>query len=142
MRSINAWKRRPGCRLAALQSRRCNWRTLSVDSRPPGWLEPVEPVMPSRVLTLPTLPPRGPFAPLAFFVASLVTTMVPSDARCAALAFTVGLYEPLCRDLGGTDGPLVFHFAPCPRAAPRTPPRLAALRAPDGPASSMAFAAT
>ena len=25
----SAWKRRPGCRLAALHSRRCNWRTLS-----------------------------------------------------------------------------------------------------------------
>ena len=39
MRSISAWKRRPGCCLAALHSRRCNWRTLSTDSRPPGWLD-------------------------------------------------------------------------------------------------------
>ena len=35
----SAWKRRPGCCLAAVHSRRCNWRTLSADSRPPGWLD-------------------------------------------------------------------------------------------------------
>jgi len=62
MRSSNAWKRRPGWRLAALQSRRCNWRTLSGNSRSPGWLDPVWPVMPSRVLARPTLPPQGPFS--------------------------------------------------------------------------------
>ena len=126
MRSINAWKRRPGCRLAALQSRRCNWRTLSMDSRPPGWLEPVLPVMPSRVLARPTLPPQGPFAPPALFVARLVTTTVPSDSRCAALAFADGLYEPRCRDAGCADGPLVFRSvsvsaccAPYPAELPR-----------------------
>jgi hypothetical protein len=26
--------------------------------------------------------------------------MVPSDARCARLAFTIGLYEPRCPDSG------------------------------------------
>src|SRR3989442_68070 len=106
MRSINGWKRRPGCRLAALQSRRCNWRTWSMDSRPSGWLEPVLPVMPLRVLARPTLPPQGPLAPLALFVASLVTTTVPSDSRCAALVFAGGLYEPRCPDSGRADGPL------------------------------------
>src|SRR6266481_749127 len=109
MRSYSAWKRRPGCRLAALQSRRCNWRTWSMDSRPPGWLEPVLPVMPLRVLARPTLPPQGPFAPPALFVAGLDTTMVPSDSRCAARAFAVGLYEPRCPDSDRADGPLVFR---------------------------------
>src|SRR3990167_3027206 len=108
MRSISAWKRRPVCCLAARQSRRCNWRTLSMDVRPPGLLEPVEPVMPSRVLALPTLPPQGPFAPPALFVAGLVTTTVPSDSRCAALAFADGLYEPRGPDSGCADGPLVL----------------------------------
>src|SRR5713101_3066342 len=131
MRSNSAWKRRPGCRLAALQSRRCNWRTLSMDSRPPGWLEPVEPVMPSRVLARPTLPPQGPFAPPALVVAGLFTTTVPSDSRCAALAFADGLYESRCRDDGRADGPLVFRASPCPRAAPPTPPRPATRAPPD-----------
>src|SRR5215207_718595 len=131
MRSISAWKRRPGCRLAVLQSRRCNWRTLSEDSRPPGWLEPVWPVMPSRVLAGPTLPPQGPFAPPALFVTGLVTTTVPSDSRCAALAFADGLYEPRCRDAGCTDGPLVFRPTPCPRAALLTPPSSCARTSPD-----------
>ena len=36
IRSIRAWKRRSGDRLAATQSRRCNWRTLSMGGRPPG----------------------------------------------------------------------------------------------------------
>ena len=94
-----------------------------MDSRPPGWLEPVLPVMPSRVLARPTLPPQGPFAPPALFVAGLVTTTVPSDSRCAALVFAGGLYEPRCPDSGRADGPLVFRSAPCPRAAPPTPPR-------------------
>ena len=71
----------------------------------------------------PTLPPQGPFAPPAFFVTGLVTTSVPSDSRCAALAFAVGLYEPRCPDAGCADGPLVFRSPPCPRAAPSTPPR-------------------
>src|SRR5688572_10527674 len=124
MRSYSTWKRRPGCCLAAFQSRRCNWRTLSVDSRPPGWLDLA--VMPSRVLAWPTLPPQGPFAPRALFVARLDTTTVPSDSRCAALAFAGGLYEPRGPDPGCADGPLVFRSAPCPRAAPLTPPRPAA----------------
>src|SRR5215475_14004692 len=47
--------------------------------------------MPSRVLARPPCPPRGPFAPLALFVARLSTTTVPSDARCTVLDFTVGL---------------------------------------------------
>src|SRR5712672_2366786 len=109
MRSISAWKRRPGCRLAALQSRRCNWRTLSRDSRPSGWLEPVEPVMPSRVLALPTLPPQGPLAPLALVVSGLLATIVPSVSRCAALVIADGLYERRCPDSGRADGPVVFR---------------------------------
>ncbi len=40
----------------------------------------------------------------AFFVARLVTTTVPSDARCARLAFTIGLYEPRCRDTAAQTG--------------------------------------
>src|SRR5437867_9245941 len=142
LRSINAWKRRPGCRLAALQSRRCNWRTLSTDLRPSGWLEPVLPVMPLRVLARPTLPPQGPFAPPALFVASLVTTTVPSDSRCAALAFADGLYEPRCPDSGRADGSLVFRSAPCPRAAPPTPPSSIARTSPDWSATDIVFAAT
>ena len=72
----------------------------------------------------------------------LVTTTVPSDARCAALAFAVGLYEPRCRDDGCADGPLVFRSSPCPRAAPPTPPRPAARASPDWGAADVAFAVT
>lgn len=136
-----AWKRRPGCRLAVLQSRRCNWRTLSADSRPPGWLEPVVPVMPSRVLARPTLPPQGPFAPRALFVARLLTTTVPSDSRCAAVDFTVGLYEARWPDPTCADGSLVFRSAPCPRAALRTPPSSPARTSPDWGARDIVFAA-
>src|SRR6266540_5114361 len=96
--------------------------------------------MPSRVLPLPTLPPQGPFAPLALFVARLDTTMVPSDARCPALAFTVGLYEPRRPDSGRADGPLVFRSSPCPRAARRTPPRPVARTSPDWSATGIVFA--
>src|SRR5678815_1098152 len=51
--------------------------------------------MPSYVLARSPRPPQGPFAPPAFFVTGLVTTTIPSDARCARLAFTIGLYESL-----------------------------------------------
>src|ERR671918_248870 len=140
MRSYSAWKRRPESCLAALQSRRCNWRTLSVDSRPLGWLDLA--VMPSCVLAQPTLPPQGPFVPRALFVARLVTTTVPSDARCTRFASADGLYNPLCRDAGGADGPLVFRSSPCPRAAPPPPPRPATRAPPDWGIADMAFAAT
>ena len=39
-------------------------------------------------------PPQGPFPPAALFVAAIVGTTIPSDSRCAALAFAFGLYEP------------------------------------------------
>src|ERR1700754_1334493 len=98
--------------------------------------------MPSRVLARSTLPPQGPFAPRALFVTRLVTTMVPSDTRCARLAFADGLYESLGRDDGRADGPLVFRSAPCPRAAPPTPPSSAARTPPDRSTADMAFAVT
>src|SRR5438128_1418284 len=98
--------------------------------------------MPSRVLALPTLPPQGPFAPPALFVASLVTTTVPSDSRCAALGFADGLCERRCPDQGCADGPLVFRSPPCPRAAPPPPPRPRARTSPDWGAQDMAFAVT
>src|SRR5579864_428909 len=141
MRSSKAWKRRPGCRLAALQSRRCNWRTLSSDSRRPGWLEPVVPVMPSRVLAFPTWLPQGPFAPRTLFVVRLLTTTVPSDSRWSTLAFVVDLYEPRAPDGGPTDGSLVFRSAPCPRAALHTPPSSPTPRAPDSEVRDIVFAA-
>src|SRR5687768_16024142 len=97
--------------------------------------------MPLRVLAPSTGPPQGPFPPVALFVATIRGTTTPSDARCAALAFAVGLYEPRGPDPGCADGPLVFRSSPCTRAAPRTPPRPAA-RAPDWCAADMAFAAT
>src|SRR3970040_1582469 len=139
MRSYSAWKRRPGCRLATLQSRRCNWRTLSADSRPPGWLDVA--VMPSRVLAWPTLPPQGPFAPRALFVARLGTTTVPSDSRCGALAFAGGLYEARRPDPRCADGPLVFLSPPCTRAAPPPPPRPATRFPPDWGVADVAFTA-
>jgi len=49
--------------------------------------------------------------------------MVPSDFRCAVLAFVLDLYEAPGRDGGCADGSLVFRGDPCTRAATRTPPR-------------------
>jgi len=66
--------------------------------------------------------------------------MVPSDARCAALDFALGLYEPRCPDQDRADGPLVFRSSPCPRAAPCTPPRPPARVPPDRGAGDVAFA--
>jgi len=68
--------------------------------------------------------------------------MVPSDARCPALAFADGLYEPRCPDLGWTDGPLVFRSPPCPRAALHTPPSSRARASPDWGTQDVVFAAT
>src|SRR5580704_15295237 len=97
--------------------------------------------MPWRVLARPTLPPQGPFAPPAFCSTGLVTTTVPSDTRCAALVFAAGLYEPRCPDSDRADGPLVFRSAPCPRAAPLTPPSSAARTPPAWGATDIVFAA-
>ena len=121
-------------------SRHGNWRTLAMGSRPPGELEPVLPVMPSRVLAPPTCSPQGPFPPAALFVAAIHSTTAPSDSRCAALAFTLGLYEPRCPDTGCTDGSLVFRSPPCPRAAPPTPPRSRSRTPPDQDERDVAFA--
>ncbi len=60
---------------------------------------------------------------LALFCTSIAGTTIPSDFRCAALDFALGLYEAPRRDDGGADGSLVFRDDPCTRAAPRTPPR-------------------
>jgi len=57
------------------------------------------------------------------FATAIVGVLVPSDFRCAALDFALGLYEPPCRDDGDADGSPVFRDDPCTRAAPRTPPR-------------------
>jgi len=57
------------------------------------------------------------------FVTAIIGVSVPSDFRCAALDFALGLYEPPCRDAGNADGSPVFRDDPCTRAAPPTPPR-------------------
>lgn len=123
IRSINAWKRRFGSRLADTHSRRCSCRTLSVGLHPPGWLDPVLPVMPSHLPAIPTRPKQGPFPLTGLFVPVVFGTTAPSDSRCATLDFVVDLYEPPCPDKGCADGPLVFRTAPSPRAAPHTPER-------------------
>ena len=56
---------------------------------------------------------RDPSLPSRYSSRGLVTTTIPSDSRCAALAFALGLYEPRCRDDGCADGPLVFRSSPC-----------------------------
>src|ERR1019366_5201530 len=96
----SAWKRLPGCRLAAAHSRRCSCRTFSRGLGPPGSLGPLLAAIPSRLPAPSTRPPQGPFAPVALFVATIATTTVPSDPRSAALDFAFGLYEPPCRDGG------------------------------------------
>jgi hypothetical protein len=96
--------------------------------------------MPLRVLARPTLPPQGPFAPPALFVADLNTTTVPSDSRCAALVFAVGLYESRRPDTGCADGLLVFRSTPCTRAASSTPPRPTVCSPPDWNTIGVAFA--
>ncbi len=142
IRSIRAWKRRFGDRLAAAHRRRCNWRTLSRGARLSGELGPGSPAMPSRVLATTPCPPQGPFPPTAFCCTVLLGTMAPSDSRCAAPAFTFGLCRPRCPDSGCADGPLVFRPSPCPRAAPHTPPRPPARTPPEQGAEDVAFAVT
>jgi hypothetical protein len=112
IRSCSAWKRRPGCRLAATHSWRWSCRTLSTGTCPRGWLGPVLPAMPSLLPPSPTRPPQGPLPPGALFFTPIDSTTAPSDSRCAALAFTFGLYEPPCRDDGHADGPPVFRTSP------------------------------
>src|SRR5262245_55857031 len=87
-------------------------------------------------------PPQGPFPPDVLFVASIDGTTIPSDSRCAAPAFAVGLYGSLCRNDGRADGSLLFRSDPCSRAAPRTPEGPAALSDPDFCVPDVAFAAT
>ena len=140
IRSISAWKRRFGDRLAAAHRRRCNWRTLSRGAHLPGKLGPVSPAMPSRVLAPTPCPPQGSFPPAALCCAALLGTMTPSDSRCAAPAFTFGLCETRRPEPGCADGPLVFRPPPCPRAAPPTPPRPPARAPPDRGAGDVAFA--
>src|SRR6185312_11127618 len=102
MRSYNAWNRRPGWRLAVNHSTRWSCLTLSTGFRPSGLLDPVLPVMPSRLLPPHTLSPQGTLPPAALcrttFVRegfpSLFGTMIPSDFRWTTLDFTFGLYEP------------------------------------------------
>ncbi len=138
--SYSTWKRRFGDRLAAIHSRRCSRRTLSTGLRRSGWLGPLVAAIPSRLPASSTSTPQGSFAPIALFCATIATTTIPSDSRCAALAFALGLYEPPCRDCGCADGPLVFRTAPCTRAAPTTPPRTEARSETNAPV--VAFAVT
>src|SRR5260370_36173692 len=49
IRSYRAWKRRPGCCLAAVPSLRWSRRTLSMGLRPPGLLDRAVSAMPSRL---------------------------------------------------------------------------------------------
>src|SRR6266853_4213364 len=130
MWSYRAWKRLPGARLAAAHSCRCSCRTLSRGASPPGSLAPVLPGIPSCLPAPSARSPQGPFPPAALFVTAFVPvlnrtvcgTSIPSDSRCTALDFAVGLYEPPRPDTGGADGSLVFRTSPDTRAAPRTPP--------------------
>src|SRR3972149_5217709 len=123
IRSISAWKRLPGCRLAAAHSRRCSCRTLSIDSRRSGELGPDPPAMPPRLPAPSTRPPQGSFPPVTLFVVAIDGTTTPSDSRCTELDFTFGLYEPPRPDSGRADGPLGFRTPPWTRAAPHTPRR-------------------
>src|SRR4051794_23707173 len=95
--------------------------------------------MPLRVLAPSTGPPQGPFPPVALFVATIRGTTAPSDTRCAARDFAMGLYAPRCPDPGCADGPLVFRPSPCTRAAPHPPPRPATRLTPDCGVTDVAF---
>src|SRR5690606_17697151 len=131
---------RPGCCLATSRSRPWRRRTLSSGLRPREELRRTASML-LRVPLRSTRPvPQGPFPPTAFccavFVAGAISTMVPSDFRCAVLDFVVDLYEAPCRDGGDADGSLVFRADPCTRAASHTPPR------PSANAVGIAFAVT
>lgn len=88
------------------------------------------PAIPSRLPASLARPPQGPFPPAALFFTAFVSvlratvfsTTIPSDSRCAALNFAFGLYEPLFPDEGCADGSLVFRPSPDTHAAPSTPP--------------------
>ncbi len=123
MWSYSAWKRRPGDRLAAAHSRRCSCRTLSVGLRPPGWLGPVLPAIPSRLPAPTTRPPQGPFPPDGVVRRAPSPVLRSPRTPAAQRPISPSAYTgPPCRDDGGADGSLVFRTSPCTRAAPRTPP--------------------
>src|SRR5438132_12317596 len=136
MRSYSAWKRRSADRLAASHSRPWSCRTCSL-----GWLGRVASTMPSRLPPPSARLPQGPFPPATLFVVAIDGTTIPSDSRCAALDFALGLYEAPCRDDGDADGSLVFRTAPCTRAAPSTPVG-PSTRSPDTGAEDVAFVVT
>src|SRR6266852_2204010 len=110
--------------------------------RPRGKLGPVLPAMPSCLPPSTAPSSQGPFPPATLFFVAIVGTTIPSDSRCTRRDFTVGLYAPLCPDLGRADGSLLFHTEPCVRAAPRTPAEPATGVTPDFPFADMAFTAT
>src|SRR5438045_960884 len=95
----------------------------------------------SRVLAPSTGPPQGPFPPAALFVAAIRGTTTPSDARCRALTFTIGLYE--ARDPDDDPGsrasrvPLLSVHACCALYPAET-----CRESPDSRAADMAFAVT
>ena len=101
MRSYSAWKRRPGCCLAASRSRLGVVALCRSGLRPRGELGPVLPAMPSRLPLRSTRPPPGPLPSGRVIRARPSSgTTTPSDSRCAALDFVLGLYEPPCPDDG------------------------------------------
>lgn len=95
--------------------------------------------MPSPVPAPRARPKQGSFPPTALCSATLTGTMTPSDSRCAALDFTIGLYEPPCPDQGRADGPLLSPVEPCVRAAPHTPAGPTARRSPGFGAADVAL---
>lgn len=139
MRSYSAWNRRPGCRLATSPSRCCG---VSLRRRAHA-RRVVGPALAGHALSYNLgLTITGTFAPVALLVAAIVTTTVPSDSRCAALAFAFGLYEPPVPDLGCADGSLLLRLEPCTRAAPSTPEIPDTRLCQEPGASNVAFAPT
>ena len=99
-RSIGAWKRRSGDRLAATHSRRCNWRTLSMGEAHRGsWYRSCR-TCPRASLRRryddcrgPSLLPRSATRRSAVLLPPLTPATPPLD-------FAMGLYEPRCPDPG------------------------------------------
>ena len=109
IRSIRAWKRRSGDRLAATQSRRCNWRTLSrTDAHRGSWNRACR-SCPRACLLDHRDHRRDPS--LRSRCSSRASSLLrsPRTPAAHALAFAIGLYEPRCPDPGRADGPLVFR---------------------------------
>jgi len=114
IRSNNAWKRRPGSRLAARKSACWSSRTLST-----GLLGLA--AMPSHLPPATRATKAGPLPSTGVVAAGIVGTTNPSDSLPARATFALGLCSSPLPDVGRWVGPLLFRAGLSSHALLSTP---------------------